>query len=112
MRDIKFRALDLDAKDKMYSWDEIKNNLFEHIKHDRIAVMQYTGLKDKNGKEIYEGDLLSTFTQDDTKCILEIKFLNGAFIAYPTYYVVHRSPDDWSTCEIIGNIYQNPELLK
>lgn len=79
------------------------------------ALMQYTGLKDKNGVEIYEGDVLqSTLTHKQVgKVICEnamfksIWFKNnpsgGEYDSF-LYKVVHH-------CEVIGNIYENPDLL-
>jgi uncharacterized phage protein (TIGR01671 family) len=80
-----------------------------------IELMQYTGLKDKNGKEIYEGDILKYFSINDTfgpdRYLVEwqapsfgLKRLLYERHDYPTF-IAHDFV-------IIGNIYQNPELLK
>ena len=69
--------------------------------------MQYTGLKDKNGKEIYEGDIICAYDRNGSVVYDELR----------ASYIVH---DRWSevlchvanACEVIGNIYENPELLK
>ncbi len=82
--------------------------------------MQYTGLKDKNGKPIYEGDILqhvwdsgNSYIQDT---ISEVKFSNGCFIAddkkRADFPVAIHSTCPSATVEVIGNIHQNPELLK
>lgn len=77
-------------------------------KQDRV-VMQFTSLKDKNGKDIYEGDILNI---DNMK--VPVEFYNGAFVV--RYFSIpttsYLSVFDSSDIEIIGNIYENPNLLK
>lgn len=74
-----------------------------------FELMQYTGLKDKNGKEIYEGDIVKTFKGEI--CIVEYNY-NGFGLK-----VIDKSkPYGWVDfieyqLEVIGNIYDNPELL-
>lgn len=79
------------------------------------VLMQYTGLKDKNGKEIYEGDIIkSTFPDtkvhsDIASCTHEIgsvEFTEGQFHIDSIPLYVHADIG-----EVIGNIYENPELL-
>lgn len=83
-----------------------------------IKVMQYTGLTDKNGTEIYDGDLLTDMVGD----VFEV-FYNTAHCAYMAEYVrtkhaekkrgYFKLGDQCSlTIEVIGNIWENPELLK
>jgi len=72
-------------------------------------LMQYTGLKDKNGKEIYEGDLFNYMCDDG--CIeknCEVVFNDGAFRT--RWGCLIKDIIDWEF-EVIGNIYENPELL-
>ncbi len=111
MREIKFRQ-----------WDSIRRvwytdigavgdgmwNGFPYVSWELYPIMQYTGLKDRNGKEIYEGDILS-FVPIDHK-----KFNNP----YPPFSVFWNDKECgfclWSPredVEVIGNIYENPELL-
>lgn len=73
-------------------------------------VMQYTGLKDKNGKDIYEGDILCGYLDDDQNFLQKatVGFLYGGF--YPLCN--GENFFSYGKFEIIGNIYENPELLK
>lgn len=84
---------------------------------EKVALMQYTGLKDKNGKEIYEGDIVKTPGNRKAKGV----FGNGAFwfVGFPFYEksFFDRQSKTWKIqnaikWEIIGNIYENPELIK
>ena len=85
--------------------------------YNDVELMQYTGLKDKNGVEIYEGDILST---DLDRPYLIVEFRNGAFMFQchdngKDYYDFMATTDENSNFtnyhEVIGNVYENPELL-
>ncbi len=78
---------------------------------ERFEVMQYTGLKDKNGVEIYEGDIVRCFRDGPS----EVVFKKGCFgletyTSIGNYY--YTFDEVYGYCEIIGNIYENPELLE
>ncbi|KTF00003.1 YopX family protein [Lacticaseibacillus paracasei] len=83
---------------------------------DRNTVSLYTGLKDKNGREIYENDVLQctsyTYGNGETgKTSLLVKYdeMSAGFIAGP--YMLGKLMDI-RKCEVIGNIFENPELLE
>ena len=124
----KFRAWDKTDKE-MYLVDEINFNRgeFESIGDgitflrgaDKVELMQSTGLHDKNGKEIFEGDIIRTnaygcivgfgkytyFEDNDTQTTeigFYLSFLNvkpATYAPFDNYY--------WDNCEVIGNIYEN-----
>ena len=119
MRTIKFRAwvtnrdgvtysngdhmeYDVTIQDGKYA--DVESGWDIHGTYD-CPLMQYTGMKDKNGKEIYEGD------------IVKILGAGKSFVFYQDGSFLVRFPEEntllWSViCEVIGNIYENPELLK
>jgi uncharacterized phage protein (TIGR01671 family) len=123
MRELKFRA-----------WDKSDNNMYYNIQtgirfddgsiytfekflgyqdcHDyhKWIVMQYTGLKDANGKEIYEGDIVEFFNGNTYK----VAFEDGCFVldGKRFWHGNNELYSYYNTIKIIGNIYENPELLK
>ena len=83
---------------------------------DGCPIMQFTGLKDKNGKEIYEGDIVKW---EEVEEFYKVVFGDGCFT---TIYIGDESEMNFNherplyeiqnICEIIGNIYENHELLE
>jgi len=118
MREIKFRAWDKEKK-KMLPVEEISFSRFPYISsyiYDRkkdmrilyevefenIELMQYTGRKDKNNKEIYEGYIMLTPGGQYLPVVLDdLIYGDGKFHAI-----------DIKNCEIAGSIYENPELME
>lgn len=126
MREIKFRGRSLyEEKQWVYGlvfksgsegqWMEIQGDNGATCYVDPETIGQYTGLKDKNGKEIYEGDIVC----DQYANFYTPIFRNGIYMAYNVEYLnlTKQEPSTqfnvvWNNgCEVIGNIYDSPELL-
>ena len=142
MREIKFRAWDEGNKVMHFDFQFIRSGVegndwiifisdkFPLKKHEtnpftnpnpyfaqQLKVMQYTGLKDKNGKDIYEGDILLYSGRDSCgrkvmSAKLKVVWENqGAWNIGTTWGHTGEGFFDLFRAEIIGNIYENPELL-
>ena len=117
MREIKFRAWDglkmyqshsIDEDGAMCAYGDFVNEV--ESPERKSTQMQYTGLKDKNGKEIYEGDIVRLSGWNPEVC--EVVFDRGGFCFRfkpdDTYYPDGKYLEDG---EVIGNIYENPKLV-
>ena len=133
MREIKFRA-----------WDRLRNRMSESFNLDCLhygyfidkegtleastfylcdcEIVQYTGLKSKNGKEIYEGDIIRyTFhigPREWPGIVHEVEWSDSNLTGFHPFIDYDVDADGNECCvipdsiEVIGNIYENPELLK
>ena len=126
MREIKFRAWDTGSKIMSYmekngvfrrvyfaediqDWqDRALGGVLQRHNQGKTILMQYTGLKDRQGKEIYEGDIIKALHDFgpggwvEKKTEVRFNLMNG----YQWNYW------DLDSLKVIGNIYENPELLK
>jgi uncharacterized phage protein (TIGR01671 family) len=111
MREIKFRAW---SGERFYYWGFINGVFISPIYKDDAIVLenqQYTGLKDKNGKEIYEADVVKFEAWRDNanaayyNAIDEIKFDFGQF------HIHGSALRDYTNIEVIGNVYENKDLI-
>lgn len=126
MREIKFRAFNEEYKLMEYGVAIIDGAAFklqvgrddgdtiESVSGIRIKGprMQFTGLRDKNSKEIYEGDIVSFYGASPIEYTGEIKFNDGCFdienVRFRDYLKVYVGNH---AVEVIGNRFENPELL-
>ncbi|WP_290489906.1 MULTISPECIES: YopX family protein [unclassified Aerococcus] len=130
MRDIKFRAWD---KKKNDWFDDDRGDLYIELNGninfgwngevmddytDRIILMQYTGLKDKNGVEIYDGDFL--MAGDAYLGVIKYHSTRAQFIGKnigetfqeDEYDTLYTKNGRFNSAKVIGNIYENIELLE
>ena len=124
MREIKFRAWDKENEKMMKVSSLYLENKEISVKENGTFrlfrmqdLMQYTGVKDKNGKEIYEGDIvLVELSGTSTQYKTVVKIKEGAFIASlidgEDYIYIFNRGFDSNDFEILGNVYENPELLE
>ncbi|MFL2081038.1 YopX family protein [Latilactobacillus sakei] len=144
MREIKFRAwhktydLLCDVVEIVFGDDDnyvaVENGEYiERWRFDDIELMQYTGLKDMNGVEIYEGDIVEVNIQEyvlgyytETNYTSVVKYKNGSYYfdisksktiqtdinSYPLKDAINLEDVESDDCEVIGNKHQTPELLE
>ena len=123
MREIKFRAW-FYKENRMLSWEDLNDgteNLIEYFEKsmsDVSEVMQYSGLHDRNGKEIYEGDIVRGLSYKEPwamrtkyEVVGRVKFSSKQGFYFCGDLGKGRTYPWLNSCEIIGNIYETPELL-
>lgn len=105
--------------DSDFGWEGILESEYEYQTDPEPLVELYVGLKDKNGKEIYVGDIIRIDSMDELRvgyvdlvndqyCIVCGVDEDGYKIVAEFYY--YSKPEE--NCEVIGNIHENPELLE
>lgn len=94
-------------------FEGIQDRYIEDTSTKRFELMQYTGLHDKNGKEIYEGDMVRIIVNNNIEKICKVEFKNGIFgVMFSKNKELTAFPHFCNTTfEVIGNEYDNPELL-
>lgn len=116
MKELKFRAFNKQSK-KIINWKELFSfksvcGLFDN---DNLEIMQYTGVKDKTGGDIYEGDIINCQTISDKNLGWKVIFNQGIC----AFQLKSLNDDEYSVLstancldmEVVGNIYQNKELF-
>ena len=127
MRDIRFRAWDKNLKVMLekYAFQGINGELHPALYKDHcpnLILMQYTGLLDKNGKEIYEGDIVKFLYSQPVKGITfyEVYWREEVagfeFLEFCDKDTKESWMPSWDHCaacgDVVGNVYETPELLK
>ena len=139
MRKIKFRGFTIDCLDNEWIYGDLihydidetyiipQNDRYldmcwdisddDDNRVDETTVGQFTGLEDKNGREIYEGDILKLIDEDGSEiiaCVIFINYIGGFVLKEYMRDIKYFRIEDFGECnrEIIGNIFENKELLK
>lgn len=137
MRAIKFRAWDFDKNKMFYGYELDKPNMIdfngnvyktgntgkmceygcsaEYInKAENCVLMQFTGLLDKNGKEIYEADIVlydRNIHKDIDTAKFKVVWAKDRYVLQEINHKYYIDDVTWELVEVIGNIYENPALM-
>lgn len=114
MRELKFRSWVKAEKKMLYVPQDAKNtnkiimSAWRDQETENSIFTQSVGIIDKNGKEIYEGDIVRDTRSDDTLDVIEWGGYGFIMSEYDEADDIFYCPSEW---EVIGNIYENPELV-
>ncbi|MBP5807850.1 YopX family protein [Lactiplantibacillus argentoratensis] len=114
---IKFRAWDNECK-VIRGYDELKGLTFDALDASDFKIEQFTGLKDVNGKDIYEGDIIKSMPNDPLFELSKVGVVTRSRIdlkwCYESGNIEHNiwASGRYRTYEVIGNVHESPELLE
>ncbi len=114
MRKVKFKVWDK-AHKEMLEWKQVKDKMvFTDVDDKNLVFLQYTGILDKNGKKIYENDIVKNRSNGKVY-VVKWNGCSSAFLMrdvdnqYKSLYFANQSLGRY---EVIGNIYEQPELIE
>ena len=110
MQELKFRAYVKSIR--YYTYDvQDRVDMYDWFNNPDIIIEQYTGLKDKNGKEIYEGDIVVNTYYDDGEMYKVLWVDDSVAFGMESLDDMELYKLPLESLEVVGNIHENPELL-